>query len=52
MDEEFSENAILQILANGNILLLDAVTGVALDEIEYLLETVYNDDEQLSRKTP
>ena len=44
MHDEFTENAILQILANGNILLLDAVTDVALDEIEYLLETVYDED--------
>jgi hypothetical protein len=42
--DEFYENAILQILANGNVLLLDAVTDVALDEIEYLLETVYDED--------
>ncbi len=46
MDEEFLENAILQILANGNVLLLDAVTDVALDEIEYLLETVYEEDDE------
>ena len=44
MDDEFSENAILQILANGNVFLLDAVTEVALDEIEYLLETVYDEN--------
>ena len=30
MDEEFSGNAILQILANGNVLILDSVTDVAL----------------------
>ena len=45
MGEEFSENAILQILANGNVLMLDAVTDVALEEIEYLLETVYDENE-------
>jgi len=44
MDAEFQENAILQILANGNVLLLDSVTDIALDEIEYLLETVYDED--------
>lgn len=46
MDEEFQENAILQILANGNIFLLDSVTDVALDELEYLLTTLYEDDEE------
>jgi hypothetical protein len=45
MDAEFQENAILQILANGNVLKLDAVTDVALDEIEFLLETVYDEDD-------
>lgn len=34
MDEEFQENAILQILADGNLLSLDSVTDVALDEVE------------------
>lgn len=46
MDDEFCENAILQILANGNVLLLDSVTDVALDEIEYMLETVYDEDDE------
>jgi len=46
MDEEFTGNAILQILANGNVLLLDSVTVAALDEIEYLLETVYEEDDE------
>ena len=45
MEEEFIENAILQILAHGNVLLLDSVTDVALDEIEYLLETVYDEND-------
>jgi len=44
MDDEFTENAILQILANGNVLKLDEVTEVALDEIEYLLETVHDNE--------
>jgi hypothetical protein len=48
MDKEFNDNAILQILANGNVLLLDSVTDVALDEIEYLLESVYDDGEELA----
>jgi len=48
MDEEFMENAILQILANGNVLLLDAVTDAALGEIEYLLETVDDEEEDES----
>jgi hypothetical protein len=43
MHDEFDENAILQILANGNIRRLNAVTGAALDEIEYLLASVYDD---------
>jgi hypothetical protein len=43
MHDEFNENAILQILANGNVHTLDAVTGAALDEIEYLLESVYDE---------
>ena len=46
MQEEFMDNAILQILANGNVLLLDSVTDVALDEIEYLLETVYEEGDE------
>jgi hypothetical protein len=37
MDAEFQEHEILQILANGNPLRLDAVTEAALDELEYLL---------------
>jgi hypothetical protein len=44
MDEEFTENTILQILANGNVLRLDGVTEVALDEIEFLLESVHDND--------
>jgi len=40
MDAEFQEHAILQILANGNVLTLDAVTEAALDELEYLLSTM------------
>jgi hypothetical protein len=47
MFDEFTENTILQILANGNILLLDAVTDVALDEVEYLLESVFDEDGEL-----
>ena len=43
MDEEYTSNAILQILANGEVLDLDSVNEAALDEIEYLLESV--DDE-------
>ena len=46
MDQEFQENAILQILANGNVLLLDSVTDVALDEIEYLLESIDDEDDE------
>ena len=45
MDAEFQENAILQILANGNVFLLDSVTDEALDELEYLLTTLAEDDE-------
>ena len=37
MDEEFQEYAILQILANGNIFLLNSVTDVALDELGKIL---------------
>lgn len=44
MDAEFQDNAILQILANGNVLLLDSVTDVALDELEYLLTTLDESD--------
>lgn len=44
MDEEFQEYAILQILANGNVFLLDSVTDVALDELEYLLSTLDEDE--------
>jgi hypothetical protein len=45
MHQEFAENVILQILANGDVRSLESVTNVALDEIEYLLETVsYEDD--------
>ena len=47
MDAEFMENPILQILAHGNVLLMDAVTEVALDELEYLLATVEAKDEEL-----
>jgi hypothetical protein len=43
MDEEFTSNVVLQILANGNVLLIDSVTDAALDEIEYLLESVYDE---------
>jgi hypothetical protein len=45
MRDEFDENTILQILANGNIQPLDAVTGAALDEIEFLLESVYDESD-------
>jgi hypothetical protein len=45
MHDEFTENAILQILANGNVHTLDAVTGAALDEIEFLLETVHDEND-------
>jgi len=45
MDAEFQENAILHILANGNVLALDEVTDAALDELEYLLTTLDEDDE-------
>ena len=45
MVEEFNENAILQILSNGNIQPLDSVTETALDEIEYLLESVYDEND-------
>ena len=44
MDAEFQENAILQILANGNVIFLDEVSDAALDELEYLLETVGDED--------
>jgi hypothetical protein len=44
MHDEFTENAILQILANGNVRKLEAVTAAVLDETEYLLETL--SDEQ------
>jgi len=46
MDAEFQENAILQILANGNVFLLDSVTEVALDELEYLLTTLEIEDDE------
>ena len=45
MHDEFDENAILQILANGNVHALDAVTEAALNEIEYLLESVYDESD-------
>ncbi len=44
MDAEFQEHEILQILANGNVLMLDAVTEAALDELENLLSAI--DDEE------
>lgn len=47
MHDEFNENVILQIIANGNINRLDTVTEAALDEIEYLLETVHDDNDGL-----
>jgi hypothetical protein len=43
MDEEFQDNVILQILANGNVLLPESVTATVLDEIEFLLQTVYDE---------
>jgi hypothetical protein len=46
MHQEFSNNAILQILANGDVRSLKSVTNIALDEIEYLLETVSYENEQ------
>ena len=46
MDAEFQENAILQILANGNVLDLDEITNAALDELEYLLTTVEIKDDE------
>ena len=49
MVDEFTENAILQILANGNIRTLNVVTSAALDEIEYLLESVYDESDGLGQ---
>ena len=49
MHDEFTENAILQILANGNVHTLDAVTESALDEIEFLLESVHDEYDGLGR---
>jgi len=46
MDEEFQDHAILQILADGNVLDLDEVTSAALDELEYLLSTVEIEDDE------
>jgi hypothetical protein len=46
MDAEFQANAILQILANGDVTALDAVTNAALDELEYLLTTVSIEDDE------
>jgi hypothetical protein len=46
MDADFQESAILQILANGNVLSLDSVTEAALDELEYLLATVDVEDNE------
>ena len=47
MHDEFNENAILQILANGDVNRLDAVTEAALDEIEYLLESDHDENDGL-----
>jgi hypothetical protein len=46
MEAEYQENVILQILADGNPALLDTVTDDALDEIEYLLTTLEEVEEE------
>jgi hypothetical protein len=46
MDAEFQESAILQILANGDVLALDDVTAAALDELEYLLTTLDEENDE------
>ncbi len=46
MEAVFQESKILQILANGDVLALDAVTAAALDELEYLLAAVDIEDDE------
>ena len=47
MDAVFQESVILQILANGDVHSLDAVTEASLDELEYQLTTVDFEDDEL-----